>query len=463
MTTRPRPIGVATLVLLIVIPIAVWAVMAPIAPRFSDLTRALESVAVASGLAGTAAFALNLFLGGRLWFVETLFGGLDRMYRVHQRNGRVAYLFLFCHVVLMLASYATISITSALHLFVPTGDWAVFLGVLAFVGMTVAISLTLFTVLEHELFVYVQRSFGVIFLIATLHFFRVPAASTASRFLTLYLAALSLAGVGAWIYRSVFGDLLVRRHDYVVTDVRPLHGRVTEITMTPVDEPLRFLPGQFLYVTFRSAAIKRELHPVTISPNVQSATLSVRPGDIANQFHPFSITSAPGGHELKVAVKAVGDYTTAMRQLAPGDAARVEGAYGSFSYRKIHNRRQIWIAGGIGVTPFLSMARSLNPSSTYEIDLYYCTKTLDAADFLGDFESIASAYRHLRVIPFVEDTHGLLTAQRVGATSGRLEEKDILICGPPAMIDNLAIQFSELGVPRRQIHFEKFGFIPKSS
>jgi predicted ferric reductase len=361
----------------------------------------------------------------------------------------------------MVASHATTSVSAALHLFVPTEDWAIFLGVTAFASMTVAISLTLFAALEHEVFVYVQRSFGVIFLIAVFHFFRVPAASSASLALTLYLVALSLAGVGAWIYRSVFGNLLVRRHDYVVRDVVRFDDRVTEITMTPAGPPLRFLAGQFLYVTFRSAGIRRELHPVTVTPDTEAAILKVRPGDIATQFHPFSITSSPDSPELKVAVKAVGDYTTAMRNLAPGDFARVEGPYGSFSYRKIDNHRQVWIAGGIGVTPFLSMARSLDPTSDYQIDLYYCTKRLQGAHFLHEFEQIGSSVPGLRVILVREDLQGFVTAEKVAEMSGAPQDRDFLICGPPPMIESLNLQFIAVGVPRRQIHFERFGFIPR--
>jgi predicted ferric reductase len=451
------------LVILTLVPVVLWAGMSSLGDRFTTLTSSLQSVAIVLGLAGATSFALNLVLGGRLWFVEDLFGSLDRMYRVHQTNGRVAYALLLSHAVIMVASSATSSLSAALRLFVPSAIGAVFIGVIALAAMTAAISLTLFVALEHEVFVWVQRSFGVIFVIALFHLFRVPAASAASRLLTLYLAAISVAGVGAWIYRSVFGSVLVRRHDYVVKDVHHLVDRVTEITMDPADAPLRFLPGQFLYVTFRSAGLSRELHPITVSPQRQSATFTVRPGDIANQFHPFSITSSPGAGELRVAVKAVGDYTDAMRDLAPGDGARIEGPYGAFSYRKISNRSQIWIAGGIGITPFLSMARDLAAAPGYEIDLYYCTKSLEAAAFLDELNAIAAARSRFRVISFPEDVRGFITARDVQQTSTRMGDADILICGPRRMIDSLTAQFVAAEVPRRRIHFEKFSFIPGSS
>jgi predicted ferric reductase len=448
------------LLLFILVPVVLWAGMSALGPRFATLTTSLDSVGVALGLAGAASFALNLVLGGRLSFVEDLFGSLDRMYRVHQINGRAAYALLLSHAVMMIASTATTSFSAALHLFVPSTTGAIFLGVIALTAMTVAISLTLFAALEHEVFVWVQRSFGVIFMIALFHLFRVPAASAASRLLTLYLAALSAAGAGAWIYRSVFGNVLVRRHQYVVQNVRRLVDRVTEVTMAPVDVPLRFLPGQFLYVTFQSAGLSRELHPITVSPQRESATLTVRPGDIANQFHPFSITSSPGARELRVAVKAVGDYTYAMRDLAPGDGARIEGPYGGFSYRLVLNRNQVWIAGGIGITPFLSMARDLDQAADYDIDLYYCTKSLEAAAFLEDLEAIASTHPTFRVLSFPEDVRGFITARDVQQTSARIREPDILICGPRQMIEGLTAQFVAAEVPRRRIHFEKFSFIP---
>jgi predicted ferric reductase len=456
-----RPAGIALLMGLVLIPVALWATMSPLGPRFATLASASTNLAIALGLAGTASFALNLVLGGRLWFFEDLFGGLDRMYRVHQRNGRAAYLLLLSHVLLMIAASASESVSAALHLFIPSGNGAVFIGVAAFLLMTVAISLTLFALLEHEVFVWVQRSFGAIFVIAIFHIFRVPAVNAASRALTLYLAALALFGISAWIYRSVFGDVLVRRHVYTVTKVNRLADRVTEIAMQPVASSLHFLPGQFLYVTFQSRSMSEDLHPVAVSPHRQTATLTLRPGDIATQFHPFSITSSPHEPELSVAAKAVGDYTSAMRGLVPGDVARVEGPYGAFSYRKAPSRRQIWISGGIGITPFLSMAKELD--AAYEVDLYYCTKSLPAAVFLNDLNAVANRHPSFRIIPFPEDVQGHITVRDVEQISEGFRNRDILICGPPAMIENLTDQFVTRGVPKRQIHFERFGFIPKSN
>ena len=198
--------------------------------------------------------------------------------------------------------------------------------------MTLAIVLTLFVRLGHEVFVYVQRTFGFVFLVATYHVFTTPGAKEGSQALNLYLAALATAGIAAFVYRSLLGNVLVRRRKYRVVTVNRLDDFVTEIVMEPIGKPLAFSPGQFLFVNFRSLALSEQFHPLELS--VRRRVFSIRAGEIANQFHPFSITSDPDEPTLRITVKAVGDYTRALRRLETGAVAIVEGPYGSFSQRR---------------------------------------------------------------------------------------------------------------------------------
>src|SRR6185436_3048157 len=123
------------------------------------------------------------------------------------------------------------------------------------------------------------------------------------------------------------------------------------------------------FVSFRSSALRERQRAVDIS--LQRQVLSIRAGEISNQFHPFSITSAPAERTLRITVKAIGDYTNALRRLLDeGAEAIVEGPFGSFSNAGLPQPRQIWAAGGIGVTPFLSMARSLGDGGP-AVHFYY--------------------------------------------------------------------------------------------
>jgi predicted ferric reductase/mono/diheme cytochrome c family protein len=410
---------------------------------------------VVLAFAGTCAFALNLVLGARIRIVEALFGGLDRMYAVHRANGQIAFLLLLGHVILILASRATISGGTALDLLGPRAGWTVSAGVLAFSGMTLAILMTLFVRLGHEVFVYVQRGFGFVFLLATYHVFTTEGAKADSPALEWYMAAISTLGIAAFAYRSVFGDVLVRRRGYRVQEVNRLDDAVTEIVMKPVGRPLSYSAGQFLFVNFRSLALADAMRPLEVS--LQRQVFSLRPGEIANQFHPFSITSAPGSAELRITVKAVGDYTRALRELKSGAEAVVEGAYGSFSHLSA-GAKQIWLAGGIGVTPFLSMARSLGADDTRAIDFYYCVEHEDEAHFLDELRAIASEREGFRVVLVPRDREGFLTAERLEKEIGDLSTAHALICGPPAMIRSLKSQLIERGMPKANIQAEEFGF-----
>jgi predicted ferric reductase len=427
------------LAFLYAVPLVLWAATAPLDTRFDGRSQTLTSLAVLLAYAGTAAYALNLVLGARLRAVEALFGGLDRMYRAHRVNGQLAFALLLGHVVLILASRATISSETALDLLGPGAGWTVFAGVLAFAGMTVAIVLTLLVRLNHELFVYVQRSFGVVFLGATYHVFTSSGARADSQALNVYLAALATVGLGAFVYRSVLGSLLVRRRRYRVTGVNRLDEHVTEFELEPVGQPLAFTPGQFVFVSFRSPALDDRYGLL-----------------LRNQFHPFSITSAPDEGTLRITVKAVGDYTRAMRLLESGAEAVVEGPYGSFGAQTT-NERQIWIAGGIGVTPFLSKSRSLDGNAP-AVDFYYCVEHEPEAHFLNELHSIARVREDFRVVLVPRDTDGFLTGERLATENEDLAYADVLVCGPPAMIDSLRPQLAARGVARERFHAEEFGF-----
>ena len=446
--------GPLLLAALCVLPGLLWARSAPLDTRFGSQYQSLTSLAVVLAFVGTSAFALNLVLGARLRIVEALFGGLDRMYSIHRANGQIAFLLLLGHVVLILASRATISGRAALDLLSPGAGWTVFAGVLAFGGTAVAILMTLFMRLGHELFVYVQRSFGFVFLAATYHVFTTEGAKASSPALKWYLAGLSTLGIAAFAYRSLLGNVLVRRRRYRVEAVNRLDDSVTEIVMEPLGQPLPYTAGQFLFVNFRSLAL--ELHPLEVS--LERQVLSVRPGEVANQFHPFSITSAPGEAKLRITVKAVGDYTRALRGLEPGAEAIVEGAYGSFSHHHAGAARQIWLAGGIGVTPFLSMARSLGTEEGPAVDFYYCVEHADEAHFLDELQAIAALRPDFRVVVVPRDVDGFLTAERLEEELGDLSSAHALICGPPAMITSLKSQLVDRGIPSTQIHAEEFGF-----
>jgi predicted ferric reductase/mono/diheme cytochrome c family protein len=447
--------GPLVLVVICAIPLVLWLRAAPVSPRFSTSTLALTSTAVLCAFAGVAAFAMNLVLGARIRPVEKMFGGLERMYRIHRENGQIAFALLAAHAFLIFASRVTVSVSSGFDLVTPRAGLTVFTGFVALTLMGIALVLTLFVRLGQEVFVYVQRSFGFVFLLATYHVFTTQnGAKALSPALNWYTAALATAGIAAFAYRSLFHNVLVRRRHYRVEAANRLDEFVTEVVLEPRSKHLVYKAGQFVFVNFRSAAMRQRAVDISLERQV----FSIRAGEIGNQFHPFSITSAPGEESLRITVKAVGDYTSALRRLEPGAEAVVEGPFGSFSNEGLPQPRQLWIAGGIGVTPFLSMARSLSDGDGIPVHFYYCVERLEEAHFLDEFRAIASRRDGFEITVVPRDTDGFLSAERLAAENPGLAESDVLICGPPVMIVSLREQLIPRGLPERQIHAEEFGF-----
>lgn len=446
--------GQLLLIALCLAPVVLWAEAAPLDTRFGETSTSLTSIGVICVLMGTCLFAWNLVLGVRLKIIDRLFGGLDKMFRFHRIHGRIAFLLLLAHALLILGARAVSATRFDVPLFFSNEVLTVVIGAIALVLMAVVLGLTLYARLNHEVFLYVHRLFGVSFLLAALHVFRTPGTKSMSAPLTYYLAATSLMGLAAFVYRSLAGEDLVPRYDYRVTSVRRLDQSVTEIAMRPEDQALTYKPGQFVFVTFYSEALEKEFHPVEVTPEGASAVVAIRTGAMGPQAHPFSITTAPGDPELRITVKALGDFTQAVQFLETGALARIEGPFGAFSYLNVPNRKQVWIAGGIGITPFLSMIRNLD-SNEYQIDFYYAMEQGDQGYFLEELYEIADRYPRVRVVPIVKGKLGYMTAEDVEGVSPDLSDKDILICGPPGMLNSLVKQFHEKGVPASRIHFEE--------
>ena len=459
MTRRDRPSrGPVALGVLTVVPVLLWLAGEP-GPLRGDASRWLSIIAIAVGFMAITAFALNVVLGARLPLVHRFVGGLEPLYTLHRLNGRVVYLLVMAHVCLVVASRSAVSFEQVGRLFWPSTTAGVLLGLLAFLLLTAGIYLTLYVRLTHETFVYVQRALGGTFALAALHVLLTNNAISSSSLLKGYLIVLGALALGSWIYRSVLGSLLVRRFDYVVTEARELDPEVVEITMAPVSRALHAKPGQFVFVTFYSDRFNAQFHPISMRAAGSSAVIELRPGESREQFHPFSLTSTSNDSELKLVVKAVGSFTRALHLLEPGAGARVEGPYGEFSYLNVDSPRQVWLAGGIGITPFLSMARSLEPGGR-QILLMHGVKTRSEAFFADELEQIARRVPDLSVQIVPEDEAGFINVAMIGSEFG-LEDTDFFIVGPPAMERALSEQLVAKGVPEARIHSERFAFGPR--
>ncbi|QEC49028.1 hypothetical protein FSW04_16590 [Baekduia soli] len=241
--------------------------------------------------------------------------------------------------------------------------------------------------------------------------------------------AIGAVGLGFYVYRELLARFFLSLHDYEVDSVRRLDADLTEIVLRPLGRHVDYVPGQFAMVYLE--------------------------GKDGWHRHPFTITSAPHEGVVRVTVKALGDYTARLGEvLEPGMPAVIGGPHGRFNHER-GTDRQLWIAGGVGVAPFLSWLRALDGEPARRVDFFY---TADGeAPFADEIRAIAARFPSLEAHLVDTGVEGRLTTERVLAVAGgRPAELSVFMCGPQGMLRTFQTGLRAAGVPARRIHREYF-------
>jgi predicted ferric reductase len=172
--------------------------------------------------------------------------------------------------------------------------------------------------------------------------------------------------------------------------------------------------------------------------------------------HPFSLSAAPDGRSLRLTVKALGDHTARLAEVRPGTLVLAEGPFGVFTETAGRRRSKVlMIAGGIGITPIRSMVERMRG------DVVVIYRALTDTDLIFRRELDQLARRTgLEVHYVVGDHRGdgatLLSPDHLRELVPDAADRDVFLCGPPAMADAIGRNLRAAGVPRRQVHLERF-------
>lgn len=423
-----RHIGNLVIILAVVLTVVVWFVFPPEQDGRPNFQRQYAGEIIGSINIVLMSFAL--FLSTRPKWAEPYFGGLDKMYITHRLIATTAFLLIFVHVLTV-----PISVTG----------WRLgnYLAVIAFTGIVSTVLITLapriaflnrLTGGTYEGWKNVKKYIGIFFILAFIHSLTIG--NPLHAFIAInWVQLFFILGAGSYLYTEVFGRFFKKHLLYTVEAVRHPNASTTEVTLRAKNQPIKKQrAGQFLFVRF--------------------------PEDKAlNESHPFTISSAPQEDVLRVTVKASGDFTRELfARLKSGMDAVVEGAYGMFDY-KSGKENQIWVAGGIGLTPFLSFIRDMDGTLTHNVDFYYTVRHPEEALFVDEIK--AGSQRNPCLRPFIRysATEGSLTVEEIAKNAnGKLSEHDIYLCGPLPMIESFEKKLIARGVPENNIHYEEFNF-----
>ncbi len=422
-----KQIGSITIFAMVVLNVVLWLIFPP--ANNGKSTFRYQMIAEIFSSSAMILITFSLVLASRPRILEPYFGGLDQMYQAHKKAAISAMLLIFVH-------YFTVPDVSK-------SKFGILLGIFAFAGIMISIVLALapripflggYISLPYHKWRNLHRWVGVFFIVVIAHSLLVKNLVHTTAIPFRYLLLVYLAGFSAYIYKELVSRKWDRSFPYIVKALRPLNGTTMEITLKSNRQQANFRAGQFLFVCFDNDAVLQEPHP-------------------------FTISSSPKEEHLRLSVKASGDWTRYLfGHLQTGTAARVDGCYGMFNY-KTGGKQQIWIAGGIGVTPFLSWVRDLAEKSDFAIDFYHSVRSNEEALFRDEFIAASRKFPGFRAMTHITSRDGSLTMSRiVDNTNGDIQNRDIYMCGPFGMVLSFRKQFMQMGVRARQIHFEEFNF-----
>ena len=211
-------------------------------------------------------------------------------------------------------------------------------------------------------------------------------------------------------------------------------------------EGFKFVPGQAVYVS---------------SPGLKGA-------DANGQVRTFSIASDPDDSELEIATRLTD--TSFKRYLAAADigsAVQIEGPYGDLVLHDDANRPAVFLAGGIGITPFRSMVvDATSRGLQHHLFLFYSNRKPEDAAFIDElrelekenprFKLIATFTEHEAVQQGNAVEHGYITAEMLAKHVGDLAAPIFYVAGPPAMVSAMEGVLKSAGVDQRNVHAEKF-------
>lgn len=394
-----------------------------------------------SGLLSIALMSLTMFLATRPAWLEGPLGGMDRVYRTHKWAGILAVCFAAAHWLIEMSGdilKATIGREGRVPKEKFTGllevlrDLSKDMGEWAFYAVLVMLAITLWKKFPYRTWRFLHRAMPALYLMLAFHAALLAPRDYWLQPVGILLAVLLAAGVYGAL-RSLLGGIgRSRAAAGQIVAVEHPAADVTTVRCHLGSDWRGHHAGQFAFVTF----------------------------DDKEGAHPFTIASADrGDRTISFQIKALGDYTNELsRRLRPGQAVRIEGPYGRFDIDRCNPRaRQVWIAGGIGVTPFLAWLESLQaaPETAPAAELHYCTRDQARDAFVPRLRDLCAALPGIRLQIHDARQGDALKAEALNQASDETRTTEIWFCGPSGLANALRAGIRAMGW-RPRFHQEAF-------
>lgn len=393
------------------------------------------------GLLAYGVLHLQLLITGRYpWFARGF--GHDTLLQFHRQTGIFA-------LVLILAHPATLFLADSRYLawLDPRVDAlrALSLGfVLAAALVLVASSLWRVSLrLSYEWWRLVHGALGLLIVVTGLGHLLLVGHYSGPLWKQIAFVMITCGAGYLVLHSRIVRPLLGRRHPYRVVEARPERGEATTLVLEPEgDDRLRFRPGQFIMLTLGDS-------PVSM------------------QQHPFSIASSALQRRVELTVSPAGDFTSGLAKVAPGTRGWIEGPYGCFTHDLDKCRGAVFIAGGVGITPIMSMLRTYRDrGAKIPLVLLYGSKSWDEVIFREELERMQGAMQ-LGLVHVLQDAPSGWSGETGYMDAAMLErhlpkdggEFEYFICGPEPLMNAVEPLIIGRGISPRRVYSERFDMV----
>jgi predicted ferric reductase len=387
------------------------------------------ALSLACGVAALSLMGTAAILGGRWPVLESVFGGLDRVYEVHKWLAVFALSLASVHL-LFKAGVRGWETAAILPL---DPAWTRLVRQGSFVGLMAIVVVALNRNIPYSTWRWWHRLSGPLFLVVVLHGLSIKSPVALQSPAGIWLAVIAALGLAAAAYKLLLYPFVASRAEYRVVGVDrgPAAAR---IELEPTGRGIDFRPGHFGFLRMKVDGLREP--------------------------HPFTIAAAPASTgKIAFVIRALGDYTGELvSRVSEGMRADVYAPYGRFE-RARTAPREIWIGGGVGISPFIAWMQDPAEDRFDKATLFYFYTPGRVFPDIAVLERMA-AERGLEFVPvatgpntpaFVERFSQIVREQNPSAL-------DIALCGPKGLHEEVRKLCVSQGLPPDKIRHELFAF-----
>ncbi|MEM9393759.1 MAG: ferric reductase-like transmembrane domain-containing protein [Pseudomonadota bacterium] len=390
------------------------AFVAPFVPMANILPAGLGALSMSS-------MAISLILAARWRIVDRIMGGPDRSYAAHRWLGFFALAGALGHWGLAESLGAGV-----VPVLAESGESVGWYAAMGLITLTVA---AMVRAIPYHLWKASHMLMGPIFVLAAYHTFFVASPLAVGVAPWTLMAVVTLIGLFAW------GQTLLRKIEptrlVTVEQAHPFSGGI-DVTFRADASLPAFRPGQFATLAHNHA--RAETHPFTIAG-----------GDATSR---------------RFVIRAAGDWTEAfVKSVAPGDQLRLSRGVGRFLPQiKPKRTEQLWVAGGVGITPFLAALEAMEPDENARVTLIFCIRSRQSAGPITDVEAHAARLPQIDLIVLSDIDGDVLTSSRLTEIMRDMrDDAQVYLCGPEGLKTLVTTAWETLGKTGR-VHSERFDF-----